>query len=212
MSNVKYSDLLAEVLPHLKADPSDPLTESALKNAVIEFCRDSWVWRHFPDPLDVDAGEASYQLEPAAGADVAALLSCAYDGAPITPKSTDDLDAIVPDWQSVAGTVKYFTQIDSESVMLAPLPVESLAQGLVMVLALQPKRSAISFPKWISSQYMEALASGALARLMSMPDKPWTDQKGAALHGERFRNAVSAAKASGVRGLSRAVVRTTPQH
>lgn len=212
MSLVKYSDLLTEILPHLTADPSDPMTEAALKNAVIEFCRDSWVWRHFADSQDVTAREPLYQLEPPAGADVAAVLSCSYDGEPITSKSTDQLDELLPGWQTTPGTVKHFTQTDPDSVILAPQPDVTISSGLSMVLALQPRRAAISFPKWISSQYMEALASGALARLMSMPGKPWSDLQGGLLHATRFRAAINAARESGVRGLGRAVTRTTSQH
>lgn len=209
---VKYSDLLTEVLPHLTADPSDPMTEAALKNAVIEFCRGSWVWRHFPDAQDVSAGEAQYQLEPAAGADVAAILSCSYDGVPLTQASTDYLDENCPTWQTVAAAVKNFTQIDTDSLYLAPLPACTIVGGLSMVLALQPRRSAISFPKWIASQYMEELASGALWKLMSMPGKPWSDAAGAALHHTRFDDAITAARISAARGLGRGLVRSTSHH
>ena len=31
MANIKYSELLDEVLPYLAADPSDPVTENAIK-------------------------------------------------------------------------------------------------------------------------------------------------------------------------------------
>jgi hypothetical protein len=212
VATIKYSDLLPEVLPHLAADPSNPMTEAALRNAVIEFCKDSWIWRHYPDAIDVTAGESTYELEPPAGADVSAVLLAKFDGETITPQSTDQIDVLYPQWRTQAGTVKHFVQVDTETIILVPLPDVTLTSGLELVLALHPRRSAISFPRWITSQYMEQIAAGAIGRLMMMPDKAWSNQKTGAGYLGVFRNAIDVARAAGVSGLSRAVVRTTSQH
>jgi hypothetical protein len=212
MSNIKYTDLLPEVLPHLTSLVSDPLAESAIKNAVIEFCRESWVWRHFADAQDVYAGEASIDFEAPAGAEVVQVLSCNLDGLLLSPSSTDSLNESMRGWQTVRGVVKFFVQVDMASLLLAPVPDVTLPRGLLMTLALQPRRAAVAFPQWIAAQYMEALASGALYRMMSMPGKPWSDDAGAALHHARFQESIAAARTAGVNGLGRATLRTTPQH
>jgi hypothetical protein len=212
MSNIKYLDLLPEVLPHLSGLVSDPLPEAAIKNAVYEFCRDSWIWRHFADVQDVVAGNAFHDFESPAGSEVAQVLACVLDGVPLTPLSTDALNEQLPTWQTVPGTVKFFTQQGTASLILAPVPDSNQPHSLLMTLALQPKRAAVAFPQWIAAQYMEALASGALSRLMSTPAKPWTDLAGAAMHQNRFQNALNAAKATGVHGLGRAILRVRTQH
>lgn len=210
MANIKYSDLLDDVLPSLAADPSDPVTEHAIKRAVIEFCAGSWIWKHLPDPMDVVAGEAVYDIEPLPASDVAMVMTVALDGYPLSPQSTDWLDANEPGWRTVTGAPKYFTQVDTEQVFLAPVPDSN--GSLTATLALQPDQRSTGFPKWIANQHMYALASGAIARLMLMPGKPWTDVINGQDHRAKFEAAMANARASAVFGLGRASLRTAPQH
>lgn len=212
MANIKYSELLDEVLPNLAADPSDPVTENAIKRAVIEFCAGARVWQYLPDALDVTAGELTVDLEPEQGADVGVVMHVALNGAPLENKSIDWLDRNEPGWRSTAGTPNYFTQVDTEQIILAPLPAASARKALVMTMALQPSHTATSFPAWIFSRYAYALADGAMSKLMLMPGKPWTDIPGGADRRTRFEQAISNARANAVGGLSRAATRTTSQH
>lgn len=212
MSNVKYSDLLRDVLPHLGNGPSDPLVEAMIRSAVIEFCNQSWIWRYLPDPMDITAGEGTYDLEPPTGSDVAAVLSCSIDGNLILPASTDDLSDMYMRWQTLSGPARHYTQTDTNSLLLVPKPEFNIASGLMMVLALQPSRASTSFPDWIADQYAESLAAGALSRLMLMPGKAWSDSQTGLFHKDKFHSSIHAAKASGARGLSRATVRTAAQH
>lgn len=212
MANIKYSDLLDDVLPSLAADPSDPVTEHAIKRAVIEFCAGSWIWKHLPDPIDVTAGGAAYDLEPLSGSDVAMVMSVALDGYPLGPKSTDWLDANTNGWRTTTSTPKHFTQVDTEQLILAPVPAATQAGGLTVTLALQPSQNSTGFPKWIANQHLYALADGAISRLMLMPGKPWTDLANGQDHRQRFDAAMANARAIAVGGLGRAPTRTAPQH
>ena len=176
MATIKYSDLLDEVLPYLAADPSNPVTEHAIKRAVIDFCCQSWVWRYLPDPQDVVAGEAYYDLEPDTGTEVSAVMHVACNGVPLDNKPLDWLDRELPGWRTTLATPKYFTQVDTEQIILASLPDSNITGGLTMTLALEPAQSATSFPGWIWSRHVEDITAGALYRLMMMPGKPWTGQ------------------------------------
>jgi len=212
MSNTKYSDLLDDVLPSLAADPSDPVTEHAIKRTVIEFCASTWIWKHLPDPIDVVAGEAVYDLEPLPATDVATVMSVSLDGYMLFAKTTDWLDANEPGWRSVTGAPRYFTQVDTEQVILAQVPASSSAGGLTATLALQPSQNSTGFPKWIANQYLYALADGAIARLMLIPGKPWTDLNTGADKRSRFEAAMANARNTAVAGLGRAPTRTASQH
>jgi hypothetical protein len=212
VANVKYSDLLDEVLPNLAADPSDPVTEHAIKRAAIQFCEGSWVWKHLPDPLDVEAGEAAYTIEIPSGSDVAAVIGVEYDGQPIDQKSVDWLNANHPGWRTQTGTPKYFTQVDTEQIILAPVPESTLTGALVLTLALAPSQSSTGFPKWISNQYIYAIADGALAKLMTMPNKGWTDVPTGLDRRVSFDAAVAGARATAVTALGRAPLRVKGQH
>lgn len=212
MANIKYSDLLDDVLPSLAADPSDPVTEHAIKRAVIEFCAVSWVWKHLPDAIDVTAGEAVYDLEPLPGTDVAMVMSVALGDQSLDAKSVDWLDANVAGWRTVASTPRYFTQVDTEQLILAQVPDATVTGGLTLTLALQPSQNSTGFPAWIANQHLYALASGAIARLMLMPGKPWTDLANGQDHRNKFESATANARANAVFGLGRSSLRTAPQH
>lgn len=212
MATTKYSDLIDDVLPSLAADPSDPVTEHAIKRAVIEFCAGSWVWHHLPDPIDVEVSESTYDLEMPTGTDISTVMSASLNGVPLDPKSILWLDSNIPRWKQQVATPKYFTQVDTEQIILAPVPEVTSAQGLTMTLALQPSQSSTNFPRWIYSQYSYALADGAMAYLMLMPGKPWTDIKNGADRRSSFDAAIANARASAVTALGRAPQRTTSQH
>lgn len=212
MANIKYSELLDEVLPYLAADPSDPVTENAIKRSVIEFCAGSWIWKHLPDPLDVVAGEHAYDLEPPSGTDVTTVLAAELDGVPLAPKDIPWLNREIPRWRTVAARPKYFTQIDTEQVLLAALPDANSAAGLTLTLALQPSQTTTSFPKWIFNQYLYVLAEGALSKLMMMPGKPWTDVQNGADRRTRFEAGVANARAVAVAALGGAPQRVIPHY
>jgi len=212
VSNVNYTDLLVEVLPNLAADPSDPVTEHAIKRAVIQFCEQSWVWKHLPDPIDVVAGEPYYDIEVPSGADVMAVIDAAYTRRPLANRTLDYLNSELPTWRTETGTPAHFTQVDTEQVILAPVPEAALTGGLVMTLALAPSQASTGFPKWIFNQYLYAIADGALAKLMTMPGKPWTDVPNGLDRRVQFDAAVAGARVAAVNALSRAPIRVKPAH
>jgi hypothetical protein len=212
VANIKYSELLDEVLPSLNADPSDPVTENAIKRAVIDFCAGSWIWQYLPDPIDVVAGEAYYDLEPPASADVSVVMNALHNNVPLEAKTIIQLDAEIPGWRTTQTTPKYYAQIDTDQIILAGIPEANIYKGLTMTLALQPSQSATSFPKWIFSQYIYALADGALAKLMLMPNKPWSDPANGLDRRTRFEGAIANARNNTVSSLGRSAARVKAQH
>lgn len=212
MATFPYTDFLDDVLPHLAADPSEPVTLAAIKRAAIEFCRESWIWHYLPDPQNVRAGVADYDLEPPSGADIAAVIDVQLANVPLTPKALEWLNVNFPGWRVTPAAVKHYTQLDTDQVILAPLPADNISQGLAMTVALQPSQGATGLPKWIANQYLYAIAEGAIARLMLMPGKPWTDQNTGSAYRARFEAAIANARESALSALGRATTRTTSQH
>jgi hypothetical protein len=208
----KYSELINDVLPSLNADPSDPVTEYAIKRACIDFCAGSWIWQYMPDPIDVEAGEAYYDLEPETGADVTVVMDVSHNNVPLQGKSIAWLDNNLPGWRTTRAVPKYYTQVDTDQIILAAVPDANIAAGLTMTLALQPSQAAVGLPKWIFTQYLYTLAAGAMARLMLMPNKPWTDLQNGAMHAANFQGAIANARASSLAALGRAAHRVTSQH
>lgn len=212
MANIKYEDMLDEVLPHLAADPSDPVTTNAVKRSVIELCSGSWIWSSLPDPVDVSAGEQFYDIEADPGTDVTTVISAQFNGQPIESKSVQWLDRELPGWRVNRSTPKYFTQIDTEQIILAGIPDSNITGGLTMTIALQPGHDSKSFPKWIFNQFIYTIVDGAVSKLMLMPNKPWTDLNVGSLKAQAFAQGIANARASAVSALGSAPIRVTPQN
>ena len=212
MANTDYTAFLPEVMPELAADPSQPVALNAIKRAVIDFCAGSWIWKYLADPISVQAGNAVYDLEPPTGTDITTVMNVTCNGTPLANRTTDWLDEEMPDWRTKRATPRYFTQVDTETIILAPVPDYNVAQGLVMTLVLQPSQSATSFPKWIFNQYIYAICYGAVGKLMLMNQKPWTDLKTGDDKRKDFLEEIANARASSANALARAPVRSVNQH
>lgn len=214
MSTIKYSDLLDEVLPFLAADPSDPVTEAAIRRSVIEFFSRSWLWKYLPDPVDLVAGEPVYDLEPPQGGSVVAVMNVIVNGQPIDNKTIEWLDRNVPLWRTERRASSYFTQVQSDQVILAPVPDTNVTGGITMTLAIAPSATSKSFPAWVVNNvnYLETIVDGALYRLMLMPNKPWTDLKNGADRRLQFNTGVASASELAATALSRAPTRVSSNH
>lgn len=210
MASTKYSDISSEITPHLAAYPPEPTVENAIKRAVIEFCSLSLIWKHLPDPIDVNAGEAEYNIELPPGSEVAMVMNAAVDGDPLTAQSTEMLDKAMPGWRTASATAKFYTQIEPGQIILAPIPVSTVTAGLVLTLALRPSISATSFPKWIANKYLYEISDGAISKLMLMSGKTWSDAQNGTFRKSQFDTAIAQARESSAKALGRAVIRTTP--
>jgi len=212
VANVKYSDLVSEVLPVLAADPSDPVTEAAIKRAAIQFCKESWIWKYIQDPLDLVAYENTYDLEPPQGAAVAGVMSVVLGDLKLEPRHADWLDIDMPGWLSKNGQPKFFTQIDPDQVILAPAADYNLTAGVHMTLALAPEVKSNAIPGWIANDYLYDIVDGALSYLMRMPKQEWSDGPLALDYEKKFHAAIANARADSMGALGRAPTRTTSQH
>lgn len=212
MANLDYSDLLGEVLPYLAADPSDPVTEGAIKRAVIELCTKALVWKHVEFTADVVAGVSAYQITPPTGSTVVGVAEVLYDGRQISAKSFSTLNATKPGWMSTQGDPEAYTQIETDRLILAPVPSSSVVSGLHVTLYLAPEYDASEAPAWILERHRYAIAEGAISRLMMMPGKKWTDLQGGIDRRARFESQIANAANDATVGTASAVIRTTAYH
>lgn len=54
-------------------------------------------------------------------------------------------------------------------------------------------------PTWLLKKYRAGILDGLLARLMSQPAKPYSNERMAVYHGRRFRNVIAGARADAMR-------------
>ncbi len=209
---MKYTDLLPDVLALLTADPSEPVAVIAARNAVIDFCGRSWLWRAYGDPISVTSGAASYDVEIPPGTSLVTVMSVRLADVLLEPRSAVELDEKHPTWQTDNNTPKFYSMLTPQTIELAPVPDVNYPDGLVIQYVLQPTRAATTFPDWIGEDFWEGLVAGTASRLMLMPGKPWADPAAGAYYKTQFDSAVEQAKFWALRGIGRAPTRTTSQH
>ena len=209
---MKYTAFVPDVKTQLVADPSDPVVENAVKNAVIEFCQDSWIWREYALPASVTSGDSRIDIELPAGAELVVVQSVTLDGIELSPEGPDRLNRLYPRWDTETGAPKRYTQVDPSHLILSPVPDANYQNQLVVGCVFMPKRSSTSFPDWIGNQWWEGIVAGAASRLLAMTGRPWADLQAAAIKRQAFLDTVTQAKEAAFRGLTRAPVRVAMQH
>ena len=92
---------------------------------------------------------------------------------PIEAKTQDDLESIYSEWREQNGKPKYFFMRDKTSIVFVPIP--DAAYPVRLLVALKPTQTAQGVDSIIFEEHKEAIKFGALAYLMMMPNKEWSD-------------------------------------
>ena len=206
-----WSAYLPEVLPALHG-VSDVMAENAIRNAAIELCEKSWIWKYdMASDTSLVAAQASYVLVPPTGSVIHAIPAMGYfpegetETVPVTgPVSEDELDKLRPGWREEASsgttnTVSFFT-LEKNTIRVIPKPVENQASALRISLILKPTRTSDDGADLLYDDWLEAIAHGAKWKLMVLPGKDWSNPELAEYHRREFRKGCTAAFAKRLKG------------
>ena len=205
--NYDSNTLLNEVMPDVPGCPKE-VAINAIRKAAIEFCEKSFVWVVNHAAINAVANQGKYPYVPTVYTAVVHPNNVWYNGLPLDPITSAELDSIYKKWTTEVGTPKYYIQDDSTGIILVPAPSASLTGGITLRVVIKPTRDSISVAAWIVEKYLETLAYGAKAKLFEIPKKPWSD---AILHEHyetKFRHGIGAAQVQGEKGFTRAPLRT----
>lgn len=187
--------------------------------AAIEFCEQTKAWResfavtfdaqnhditpftyaviHQFETADFDDGSgASYRLTPAPY-----YASTPADRDPSTTSIPFYITQPTPDTITLIPYGEGF--VDIEAIMK---PVSRPRYGVVDATTWQDRINVL--PTMLLDRYSEILAHGALARLLTMPAKPWSDPATGANRYLLFRTELDRLGNLNIRGQQRARVRT----
>ncbi|MDF3073466.1 MAG: hypothetical protein K0S54_1133 [Alphaproteobacteria bacterium] len=187
---------------------AEPTAFFGIRQAAIEFCERTRLWRH-EDEFEVSAQDAEAIIAPY-GAVLMDIESVFFDGQKVEPKTTAWLDEHVPGWRvgEVEGEPRYLTQIDLNTMRLIP----GKAGNVRISMWLKPSQDCDEVPDFLADQYRETIAQGALARILVMRDKPYTDRELAAVCASSFEAKLVSLQHSGSSGQQRARTRTKPNY
>lgn len=89
------------------------------------------------------------------------------------------------------------------------ITLEEQPEGdIVMVGSMRPTMAATSLPDLLLNDYLEAIRTGTLARLMVMSGKRWTDRDLATIYGREYTRLTTAAASKARGGNTRKPLRT----
>ncbi|WP_031484418.1 hypothetical protein [Maridesulfovibrio frigidus] len=189
---VGWREFLPLAQPALSRCPV-PQIISELRNSAIKYCKQTRVWRHVSDLMDVYNGECRYVFVTPPDATVADTLEVRFNDYSLLEMD----DRIVRDEPGVPG---YYQIEEPGFVRLIPCPREDATAMLQTVNALAPSVTAATCPKFLLETHGLAIAAGAKAELMLVPDKGWSDPARSQVEQRKFDGAMAEIRVKEMRG------------
>lgn len=155
-----------------------------------------------------------YPISVPTGTAIVKGLNAWLNNNPIDPISQDDLDNefnntgfgwVGVNWRTDVNLPSRWYMPDDTTVGLLLAP--NAGGNLRLNVALKPTHASTTFPSWLYERYLETIAHGAKAKLMSIPKKPYSDLAMAAIHAQSFNDGIAIAKVRMARGNTRAPIR-----
>lgn len=224
MATVGFDQFLPMILPYA---PGLPImsAEHAIRLAAIEFCERTRCWRHLVD-VAFDAANHQAVVAPAYATihqfEFAVFQGENVDRCPLEPTQYSE---IAPKGLTLyeGSAPKHITQTAPGLVTIFPFAPGTVSLSLFLkprhgqdfanVANTAPLEDFLNqLPDFMLTQWGEAIAAGALARVLVMPGKEWTNPALAALRAAQFENACNSHFSHNVAGQQRARVRTKPHY
>lgn len=200
-----YTAWLDETMPDLPG-ALQAMVINAIRNSAIEFCEKTDIYIYQHPAIDAVLNTPTYAFVPPASTLVAKVLQVFYNGLELIPKTPDELKSIYgiwnsTDWRDRTGAPRYYTQDDERNIRLVPMPDASLTGAIKLRVSLKPTRASTTIEDRIYEEYLEAIKYGALYRMKSLLNKPYSDPNGAVASFNLFNQSVDAAKDKASKGL-----------
>lgn len=182
----------------------------AIKDACIEFCEKGLILARDHDPITISAGVIDYDLEPPTGYLVVKVMKAWVENNEIHPMAPDVVrdastyNRLFSSYQSAPSTPTHFLQKEERSISVWPVPEKKYPNGLTLRVALKPTRASTTIEDLVFEDYAETIAAGALKRLHLSFEKPYTDEKRAAVRQSEFMAGVNLARQRATHGHARA--------
>lgn len=207
MTPVTYESFLPHVLPYVP-NCFEEQAIVAIRNACIDFCRDTQVLQQDIDPISTVAGEGTYEIDVPMGYVLGQVMALYYVGKKLERKSQLELEKLYTrDWQSLLGSPQVFTQFNHDEVTIALKPDSAALNSLTGRISLVPTRFSTKVDGVLLERFLDDIASGALSRLMLTPDQPYTDVKSASVYAVKFKAGTATARSFVNGGMNHAPMR-----
>lgn len=209
MATVSLKNFLPYVTPKVPACPQ-PIVLDAVRAAAIDFCERTLLWFEKQAVVAVDSLSFPYTITPPAHGAVTRVTHVFVDGIELQPKTFDVLD-ISDTWDTETGSPKYYFLVFGSGLRVQPLPESSMDMRVTVAYA--PTRTAEVVESFLYDIWLDAVAAGALRRLMSDIGAVWFNADGSAFYNQVYASKVHEAmieRNSGVQVVAPLQVRCVP--
>lgn len=206
-----YDDFLSRLLSEVPGCP-EPAALQSIKDTTIDFCEKTLIHQADHDPVAAIARIADYDLEtPVTGTRVIRVMKAWYLGNELSPVAPDYIrdpslynQRIGGDFETKYSSPQNFTQKDTATFSLYPVPDKTVTNAITMRVALAPLRSSETCADFLYEQWVEDICAGAAARLQASPNKAYTNPQFAVSNQRRYTAGVNDARMRSNRGFTRA--------
>lgn len=146
-------------------------------------------------PHSFNAGEYLFAPSLLTGLVICGAENVRWLGARITEKTREQLNAMPDDWTAVSASAPTNYLFENEATMrIYPKVQDAVSDALTARLFLRPSMDATGVEDRVFEHYGEAISAAAIASLLAMRGKPWSDIDGASYYEHRYREMKGDAK------------------
>ena len=168
---IATTEFLPRILPHVSGC-SYPMALQALVDSAISFCDDSLVVRQRLDTARTSYGRPDFDIDAPTQQAVSRVLKVWVDGVEASAIAANEVgEGLSP----LARPKSFYTLMDGGVLTANLYPIPDGVYRVAGEVALRPLRNATAFSDDLFNTWMEHVVTGALARLMSTPDQPFTN-------------------------------------
>jgi hypothetical protein len=200
---MQLSKFLPYVLPHVPGC-TDPFAEQAVRDAADEFCQFSRAVREALEPITLAVGVSDYEISSeTAGCVVYDVTDVMIDGSPIEPIQPEIINRLA---LPLSKGAMFYTIPFPGTIRLVGKPTEHQTT-LTMTGIIRPMESSTSVPDVLLNDWRDTIVSGALTRLMAVPEQPFTNTALVSYHRSFFNSGILRAANRGLLGNTKVSLR-----
>ncbi len=196
MADKTWSEFHSEIRPHLPHCPESTM-DRALRTTSAEFFKDTSAWKVKLPEQDLKIAIPEYPLVPPSNTIIERIVE-AYvmdedlgdreSLREIWPITIQRLLELRPNWREEDGNPTNFVHdLNNTTVRVFPTPLGIVTDGLVMWSTVSPDiDTGTGIPEELYRRHKITISKGALARLLSQPNKAWTDYEQAGIYQAQF--------------------------
>ncbi|WP_420588235.1 hypothetical protein [Bacterioplanoides sp.] len=202
----KLTDLSPEVVAETPECPIGQVNK-ALINTIRDFCWNTHYWQHEMEPITLlpfseQAPETCiYTLPVPENTEMLTVITLVYNGSLLSMKSQSWLDSNVNNWRQASGEPLYYLMMSDKRVRFVPASDIVRPVAVTGTLILQPTKVTNEFDDRLM-EFDQAIINGALAKLLVIPDKKWSNSRRATVSEAVYQEGLSRARFMVIKGFS----------